>query len=76
MSERRAGLEKAKARAEPAVNGRRPGQPAVREDPSRAGREVGKAYSSWEASNDRGAKGPSVQGSGPKEQERERLARA
>ena len=51
-------------------------QLAIREDPSRARVGVGEAHTSREASNDRGAKGPSVQGSGPKEQERERLVRS
>jgi hypothetical protein len=37
---------------------RKPRQPAIREDRSRAELGVGKVRSSEEASNDRGAKGP------------------
>ena len=44
------------------MRGRVPTQLAIREDPSRAGVEVGGAYSSVETSNDRGAKGPWFKG--------------
>jgi hypothetical protein len=44
------------------VRGRAPTQLAIREDPSRAGVEVGEAHTSREASNDRGAKGPWFKG--------------